>query len=562
LIETIWHQSSVLENGSMISATGITMNYGKKTLFDGVSINFKPACRYGLIGANGSGKSTFMKILAGLDQPSAGSVAVDKGKIVGYLKQDHYEYENETVINTVMMGNPELWKVSQERDLLYSKESMTDEEGIRVSELEEQFADLDGYEAESRAGELLEGLGIPTTVHTQNLSTLTGGFKLRVLLAQVLFQMPDVLLLDEPTNHLDIKTIYWLESFLKNYEGVVIVISHDRHFINSVSTHVADLDYSTIRVYPGNYDDYMMASEQAREQLLNDNKRKKEKIAELQEFVSRFSANASKSKQATSRAKQIDKIKADFSDIKPSSRVSPYIRFKANKVLGKDVIDATNITKKYDKPVIENISINIGKGEKVGIVGTNGVGKTTLLKMLLKKLEPDSGTVKWGDSVEASYFPQDHRDGIEKDADTLVEWLLRYAQPGTEVQDIRAILGRMLFSGDMATKSTSVLSGGEKSRMIIGRMIIAGDNVIALDEPTNHLDLESIEALNYALSIFEGTVILVSHDREFISSLCTRIIEVSPGQIIDFKGTYEEFLDREGAEFYKRLTGGPVLSAK
>jgi ATPase subunit of ABC transporter with duplicated ATPase domains len=296
--------------------------------------------------------------------------------------------------------------------------------------------------------------------------------------------------------------------------------------------------------------------------MLNDNKRKKEKIAELQEFVSRFSANASKSKQATSRAKQIDKIKADFSDIKPSSRVSPYIRFKAKKVLGKDVIDAVGISKSYDNPVIENLTINIGKGEKVGIVGTNGVGKTTLLKMLLKRLEPDSGTVKWGDSVEASYFPQDHRDGIEKDADTLVEWLLRYAEPGTEVQDIRAILGRMLFSGDMATKSTAVLSGGEKSRMIIGRMIIAGDNVIALDEPTNHLDLESIESLNYALSIFEGTVILVSHDREFISSLCTRIIEVSPGQILDFKGTYEEFLEREGAEFYKRLTGGPVLSAK
>jgi ATPase subunit of ABC transporter with duplicated ATPase domains len=546
----------------MISATGITMNYGKKTLFEGVSINFKPGCRYGLIGANGSGKSTFMKILAGIEQPTAGTVAIDKDKVVGYLKQDHYQYEKETVLNAVMMGDPKFWAVYREREELYSKAEMTDEEGIRVSELEEVFADMGGYEAESTAGELLEGLGIPTTVHTQELSTLTGGFKLRVLLAQVLFQKPDVLLLDEPTNHLDIKTIFWLENFLKSYDGVVIVISHDRHFINSVSTHVADLDYSTIRVYPGNYDDYMTASTQAREQLVNENKRKKEKIAELQEFVSRFSANASKSKQATSRQKQIEKIKSDFADIKPSSRVSPYIRFKAKKPLGKDVIEAENISKSYDLPVIQNLTINIGKGEKVGIVGTNGVGKTTLLKLLMKKLEPDSGTVKWGDSVEASYFPQDHRDGIEKDADSLVEWLLRYSEPGTEVQEIRAILGRMLFSGDMATKPTNVLSGGEKSRLIIGRMIIAGDNLIALDEPTNHLDLESIEALNYALTEFEGTVLLVSHDREFISSLCTRIIEVSPGQIIDFKGSYEEYLEREGQEFYKRLAGGPVLSSK
>jgi ATPase subunit of ABC transporter with duplicated ATPase domains len=562
LIESNWQERGILENDPMISATGITMNYGKKTLFEGVSINFKPGCRYGLIGANGSGKSTFMKILAGIEQPSAGVVAVDKDMVVGYLKQDHYEFENETVLNSVLMGNSRFWKVHKERDDIYSKEEMTDEEGIRVSELEELYADLDGYEAESRAGELLEGLGIPTTVHSQTLSTLTGGFKLRVLLAQVLFQKPDVLLLDEPTNHLDIKTIFWLENFLKSYDGVVIVISHDRHFINSVSTHVADLDYSTIRVYPGNYDGYMTASTQAREQLLNDNKRKKEKIAELQEFVSRFSANASKSKQATSRQKQIEKIKSDFSDIKPSSRVSPYIRFKMKKPLGKDVIDAIEISKSYDQPVLDKISINIGKGEKVGIIGTNGVGKTTLLKILMKKLQPDSGTVKWGDSVEASYFPQDHREGIEKDADTLVEWLLRYAEQGTEVQDIRAILGRMLFSGDMATKPTSVLSGGEKSRLIIGRMIIAEDNVIALDEPTNHLDLESIEALNYALSEFDGTVLLVSHDREFISSLCTRIIEVSPGKVIDFKGSYDEFLDREGAEFYKRLSGGPVLTAK
>ncbi|TGL55740.1 ATP-binding cassette domain-containing protein [Leptospira kemamanensis] len=545
----------------MIQASGITVSFGKKPLFENVSIKFKPECRYGLIGANGSGKSTFMKVLAGILQPTAGSVVLDKDVKVGYLKQDHYEYENETVLGTVLRGNPELWSLMAERDAIYAKEDMTDEEGIRISEIEEQFADLGGYEAESVAGELLEGLGIPTTAHNRPLNFLTGGFKLRVLLAQVLFLKPDVLLLDEPTNHLDIKTIHWLEELLTNYEGVVIVISHDRHFINSVATHIADLDYNTIRVFPGNYDDFMIAAEQSREQLVNESKRAKEKIADLQEFVSRFSANASKSKQATSRQKMIEKIKSDMVEVKPSSRVAPYIRFKAKRVLGKDVFEAVNISKSYDgKPVIKDFSISITKGEKVGIVGTNGVGKTTLLKMLLKKLEPDSGQVKWGDSVETSFFPQDHREAMEPDADTLVEWLLRNSPQGTEVQEIRAILGRMLFSGDMANKSTTVLSGGEKSRMIIGKMILACDNVIALDEPTNHLDLETIEALNFALSLFDGTVILVSHDREFISSLCTRIIEVTPEGINDFKGNYEEFLEREGNDFYKRLTGGAVLT--
>ena len=547
----------------MISIVNLTASFGKKPLFENVSIKFKEGCRYGLIGANGSGKSTLLKMMAGLEEPAAGSVAVDQGVRVGFLKQDHYQYESETVINTVLMGHQELWALSQERDEIYSKEEMTDEDGIRASEIEEEFADMGGYEAESTSGELLEGLGIPTTLHGETLSSLTGGFKLRVLLAQVLFQKPDVLLLDEPTNHLDIKTINWLENFLKSYDGVVIVISHDRHFINSVATHICDLDYETIQVYPGNYDDYMEASTLAREQTMADNKRKKEKIAELQEFVNRFSANASKSKQATSRAKQIDKIKDGMGDIKPSSRKSPYIRFTCKQQLGKDVIEAKGIKKVYDRTIFENLDLTIGKGEKVAIIGTNGVGKTTLIKTLMKKLEPDGGEVKWGETVTTSFFPQDHREAIGEDMDSLVDWLYRHGNdPSIDTTVARAMLGRMLFSGDQALKSTKVLSGGEKSRMIIALMILRQDNILALDEPTNHLDLESIEALNYALSIYDGTVLFVTHDREFVSSLATRVIEVTPDKVIDYLGTYEEYLEKEGSEFYKRQAGGPIIDAK
>ena len=541
----------------MISVSGITLSFGKKPLFENVTLKFKESCRYGLIGANGTGKSTFLKILAGTEQASAGSVSIDTGVRVGYLKQDHFEYENETVMDTVLMGDEELWNLIHERNTLYSKEEMSDEDGIRAAELEEEYANKDGYEAESRAGELLEGLGIPTTVHQEKLKSLTGGFKLRVLLAQVLFQKPEVLLLDEPTNHLDIKTINWLENILKSYSGVIIVVSHDRHFINSIATHIADVDYETIKIYPGNYDDFMEASTLVREQLQAENKRKKEKIAELQEFVNRFSANASKSKQATSRAKQIDKIKLD--DIKPSSRVSPYIRFKCRKPSGKDIIKAENISKKYDRELFSKLNIAITKGEKIAIIGTNGIGKTTLLKCLLKLIEPDTGTIKWGESVTASYFAQDHRESIGEDADSLTDWLYRGAPDKTDTSVIRSVLGRMLFSGDMALKSTSVLSGGEKSRLIIANMILREDNLLALDEPTNHLDLESIEALNYALSQFEGTVIFVSHDREFVSSLATRIIEITTEGIKDYTGTYEEYLENEGSDYYKRLTGGAVL---
>lgn len=534
----------------MISVSNLSVSFGKKTLFENVSIKFKKDCRYGIIGANGSGKSTFLKILAGLEHSSSGSVSVDRDVRVGFLKQDHFEYEEETVMNTVLRGNEEFWKVNEERDRIYSKEEMSEEDGIRAGEIEELFADLGGYEAESRAGELLTGLGIPTNLHKEKMSVLTGGFKLRVLLAQVLFQKPDVMLLDEPTNHLDIRTIAWLENMLKAFEGVILTISHDRHFINSISTHIADFDYGTIKIYPGNYDDFMEASTLAREQLMTENRRKQEKIAELQEFVNRFSANASKAKQATSRARQIEKIQLD--DIKASSRISPYIRFKVKRPPGKEIINAQGISKTYDHVIFKDIDIAITKGERIGIIGTNGVGKTTLLKCLMKELEPDTGSVKWGESVTASYFPQDQREAIGEDKNSLIDWLYSKAPPGTDLTVIRSVLGRMLFSGDMAQKSTSVLSGGEKSRLIIGKMILSEDNLLALDEPTNHLDMESIEALNYALSVFEGTVIFVSHDREFVSSLATRIIEVTPNGINDFTGTYDEFLEKSGGDFFKR----------
>ena len=528
----------------MIAVSNLGLNFGKKILFENVSLKFKNNSRYGLIGANGSGKSTFLKILCGLEPSSSGSIAIDEGVKVGYLKQDHYEYENETVLNTVLRGDTELWRLIQERETIYSKDEMTDEEGIKIGELEEMYANLGGYDSESRAGELLEGLGIPTDWHDKKLSFLQGGLKLRVLLAQVLFQKPEVLLLDEPTNHLDIKTISWLENLLRSYNGVVIIISHDRHFINSVATHVVDLDYQSLKIYVGNYDDFMQASTQVREQLITENNRKKKKIAELQQFVNRFSANASKSKQATSRARQIEKIQLE--EIKPSSRVSPYIRFDLKKQLGKDVIIAKNISKSYDKTIIfENFSTYITRGEKVAIIGNNGIGKTTLLKILLKKLQPTSGEVNLGETVEYSFFPQEHQEGIQEDKENLIDWLYRYGEPGTETSEIRAILGRMLFSGDMALKSTKFLSGGEKSRLIISRMLIEQRNVLVLDEPTNHLDLETIEALNYSLTIFPGTVLFVSHDREFVSSLATRIFEITKEKVVDFKGNYENYLEKE-----------------
>lgn len=524
----------------MISVTDLKKQYSGTTLFDGVGIKFKSGCRYGLIGANGSGKSTFMKILAGIEDTTKGEVSLDKGVRLGFLRQDHYEFEEETILNTVMQGHEELWKIMSERNTLYEKENMTDEEGIRSTELEMAFADLEGYTAESRASELLEGLGIPTSKHEMLLKTLTGGFKLRVLLARVLFGNPDVLLLDEPTNHLDLDTIRWLENFLLKHIGIMIVISHDRHFLNSICTHIADLDYNQIRIYTGNYDDYMEASTMAREQEVLINEKKKNEVSRLKEFVNRFSANAARSKQATARLKMIDKIKIE--NIKPSSRKSPYIRFKSKKVLGDKVAVIENVSKGFGGfTLFKNVSFTIDKKDRIAIIGNNGIGKTTFLKTLIGELKPDHGKIVLGDTVDIQYFSQDPSETLFGDM-TLLDWLKQFGPKGITEEELRGLLGRMLFRKEDVFKNINVLSGGEKARAIISKMIMLEGNVLILDEPTNHLDLESIEALNYALEIFDGPIIFVAHDRQFVSSLATRIVEITPGKMEFFLGNYDDYL--------------------
>lgn len=523
----------------MITASEITMRYGKKILFEGVSIKFRPNHRYGLIGANGAGKSTFMKILTGQEEQTSGAVAVDQGCTLGYLRQDHYAYTDERILDVVAMGHEKLWALHVEREDLYSKDDLTDKEGERVGEVEEQFGEAGGYTMESDAAKLLVGLGISEEQHEQPMSILQGGFRLRVLLAQVLFAHPDILLLDEPTNHLDMASIDWLVDFLKQYDGTVVVISHNRYFLNSVSTHTADLDYQEIRLFPGNYDDFMMANQIILEKNRKDTARKEKRISELKGFINRFGANASKAKQATSRQKELDRIQVD--KMKPSSRVSPYIRFEAEQRLGDKVIEATEISQAYDKPLFSNFSSSITKDDKIAVIGKNGAGKTTLLRILLKQLKPDHGVVEFGETVQPTYFPQDAGEYLKGDM-TAVEWLARFA-PDESIaeEDLRAAMGRMLFRGEEALKSISVLSGGEKARLLIARMLLEKGNVLVFDEPTNHLDLESIESLNYALTLVDGPVLLVSHDREFINSLATRIIELEDGQITDYPGTLSEY---------------------
>ncbi len=507
----------------MITTANITIQFGAKPLFENVSVKFGDGNRYGLIGANGSGKSTFMKILGGDLEPTSGNVSVDSGERVGKLRQDQFAFENCLVIDTVMMGHDELWRVKQERDAIYANPDASEAEYMHAAELEARFAELDGYSAEARAGELLMGVGIPVSQHMGPMSAIAPGFKLRILLAQALFADPDILLLDEPTNNLDINTIRWLEDVINASKSTIVIISHDRHFLNSVCTHMADLDYGEIRIYPGNYDDYMTASTQVRERMLTDNAKKKTQIAELQSFVSRFSANASKARQATSRARQIEKIKLE--DVKPSSRQYPYIRIDVDEreKLHRLAVSVQSIDKRFpgmEKPLLHKFSLNVEAGEKIAIIGPNGIGKTTLLRCLAGDLAPDTGEVKWTEKARPGYFGQDHAADFETDM-SLTDWMTQWRRQNDDDQVVRSVLGRLLFSGDEVKKSVTVISGGEEGRMLFGKLMLQKNNVLLMDEPTNHLDMESIESLNAALEKYTGTLIFVSHDREFVSSLAT-----------------------------------------
>lgn len=530
----------------MLSTNNITMQFGSKPLFENISVKFGDGNRYGLIGANGSGKSTFMKILGGDLTPTSGNVGYDPHERIGKLRQDQFAFEQYTVIDTVIMGHANLWQVKQERDRIYALAEMSEEDGYKVADLEVQYAEMDGYSAESRAGELLLGVGIPIEQHYGLMSEVAPGWKLRVLLAQALFSNPDILLLDEPTNNLDIDTIRWLEQVLNERESTMIIISHDRHFLNMVCTHMADLDYGELRIYPGNYDEYMTAATQARERLLADNAKKKAQISELQSFVSRFSANAAKSKQATSRAKQIEKIQLE--EVKASSRQNPFIRFEQDKKLYRNALVVQDLTKGFDNgPLFKQLNLMIEVGEKVAILGANGIGKTTLLKTLLGELTPEQGDIKWSENANIGYYAQDHEYEFTQDLN-LFDWMSQWKQPQDDEQAVRAILGRLLFSQDDIKKSVKVLSGGEKGRMLFGKLMLQRPNIIVMDEPTNHLDMESIESLNMALELYKGTLLFVSHDREFVSSLATRVIEIIPDKVIDYTGNYEDYLRSQGIE--------------
>ncbi|MBT0726991.1 ABC-F family ATPase [Rosenbergiella australiborealis] len=528
----------------MLVTNNVTMQFGSKPLFENISVKFGGGNRYGLIGANGSGKSTFMKILGRDLQPTAGNVALETNERIGKLRQDQFAFEAFSVLDTVIMGHDELWQIKQERDRIYALPEMSEEEGYKVADLEVLYGEMDGYSAEARAGELLLGVGIDVGLHYGPMSEVAPGWKLRVLLAQALFSNPDILLLDEPTNNLDIDTIRWLEQTLNDRDSTMVIISHDRHFLNMVCTHMADLDYGEIRVYPGNYDEYMTAATQSRERLLSDNAKKKAQIAELQSFVSRFSANASKSRQATSRAKQIDKIKLD--EVKASSRQNPFIRFEQDKKLFRNALEVEALTKGFDNgPLFSKLSLLLEVGEKLAIIGANGIGKTTLLKTLVGELTPESGSVKWSENAAIGYYAQDHEYEFANDL-TVFDWMSQWKQSGDDEQAVRSILGRLLFSQDDIKKPAKVLSGGEKGRMLFGKLMMQRPNILIMDEPTNHLDMESIESLNMALEMFEGTLIFVSHDREFVSSLATRVLEIKPGKVSDFTGNYEDYLNSQG----------------
>ena len=532
----------------MLSTANITMQFGAKPLFENISVKFGDGNRYGLIGANGCGKSTFMKILGGDLEQSSGTVMLDPNERLGKLRQDQFAYEDMRVLNVVMMGHAEMWAAMQERDAIYANPDATDDDYMKAADLEAKFAEYDGYTAESRAGELLLGVGIPTDQHNGPMSNIAPGWKLRVLLAQALFSNPDILLLDEPTNNLDINTIRWLENVLNERNSTMIIISHDRHFLNQVCTHMADMDYGTLKIYPGNYDDYMLASSQARAQVVAANTKAKERVAELQDFVRRFSANKSKARQATSRAKQIEKIKVE--DIKPSSRQNPFVRFDGEKKLHRQAVEVDGLSKAYDRQIFKNFDLLVEAGEKIAIIGANGAGKTTLLRCIggqICGMQADSGFAKWAEHANIGYMPQDPTEEFAIDKN-LTDWMGQWTKEGDDDQAIRSILGRLLFSGDDVRKLVKVLSGGEKGRMMYGKLMLGRHNVLLMDEPTNHMDMESIESLNIALDKYAGTLIFVSHDREFVSSLATRILEIKDGEIIDFHGGYEEYLTSQGIE--------------
>ncbi len=527
----------------MISAANVTLRVGKKALFEDVNIKFTEGNCYGLIGANGAGKSTFLKILSGQLETTSGNVVMTPGQRLSYLQQDHYKYDEYMVLDTVIMGNARLYEIMKEKDAIYMKEDFTEEDGMKASELEAEFADMDGWNAESDAASLLNGLGIETDLHYQMMKDLTGAQKVKVLLAQALFGNPDILLLDEPTNHLDLDAIAWLEEFLINFDNTVIVVSHDRYFLNKVCTHIADIDYGKIQLYAGNYDFWYESSQLLIRQMKEANKKKEEKIKELQDFISRFSANASKSKQATSRKKALEKIELD--EIRPSSRKYPYIAFKPNREIGNEVLMVEGISKTIEGvKVLDDISFTVGREDKIAFVGGNELAKTTLFQILMGQIEPDEGSYKWGVTTTQAYFPKDS-GGEFKRSEPIVDWLMQYSDE-KDVTYVRGFLGRMLFSGEDGMKDVTVLSGGEKVRCLLSKMMISGANVLVFDEPTNHLDMESITALNNGMIQFPGAMLFSSRDHQVVQTTANRIMEIMPnGKMIDKITTYDEYLESD-----------------
>ncbi len=526
----------------MIQASNVTLRLGKRALFEDVNIKFTEGNCYGLIGANGAGKSTFLKILSGQIEASKGDIIITPGQRLSFLQQDHFKYDAYDVLSTVIMGNQRLYDIMKEKDAIYAKEDFTEEDGIRASELEGEFATLNGWEAESDAATLLNGLGIETEFHYKMMSELSGGQKVKVLLAQALFGNPDILLLDEPTNHLDLEAIRWLEEFLIDFENTVIVVSHDRYFLNKVCTHIADIDYAKIQLYAGNYDFWYESSQLMVKQMKEANRKKEEKIKELQEFIQRFSANASKSKQATSRKRALEKIELD--EIRPSSRKYPYIDFRPNREIGNEVLTVKNISKTIDGvKVLDNVSFIINREDKVAFVGSNTLASTTLFKILAGEMEPDEGEYKWGITTTQAYFPKDNTKEFSGD-EIIVDWLMPYS-PEKDVTYVRGFLGRMLFAGEDGVKKVNVLSGGERVRVMLSKMMIMGANVLIMDEPTNHLDMESITALNNGMIKFPGVALFTSQDHQFIQTIANRIMEFAPGGLIDKVTTYDEYLDSD-----------------